>query len=114
MEEDKVKEAINLLLSESWFPNWIQGLSRKESFLKYDDFVSHDEYEGALEGIRVMFNADGDVWLSIESERNRRSVRYRMPGVGGGLYPKIRNALLILAEAIRQTNDDYERKIRGS
>lgn len=34
------------------------------------------------------------------------TLRYRMPITGGGRFPRVRNALLLLAEAIRQEGED--------
>ena len=108
MDYAKIKKSIKFLLNGSWFPNWIirEDYSPSKSFVVSDLFVSHDDCDGELEGIRVTIGADGDVWVMVMSDRHRRGVRYRMPMTGGGRYPKVRNALLILAEAIRQTNED--------
>ena len=67
--------------------------------------TTHDDHGGKPESgiLCVQFSQDGDAWINIKSDRSTNGLlRFRMPMQGGGKYPKIRNALLILAEAIRQ------------
>jgi hypothetical protein len=51
--------------------------------------------------LTVSFGIDGDGYIKTYSENMMESVRLRMPMMGGGQYPRTRQALLILAEAIR-------------
>ena len=91
----KLQKRINKILSDPiWPPNLKTGLTYS---------TTHDDNEGdSLSGfLSVWFTCDGDAWIKTES-KNRSSLRFRMPLCGGGHYPKIRNALLLLAEAIRQ------------
>lgn len=61
--------------------------------------------------ISVMFGGDGDGYLTIAAQmdpnEHKWSMRFRMPMMGGGQSPRVRNALLILAEAIRLDNLDH-------
>lgn len=65
--------------------------------------TTHDDNEGDPKSgyLTVMFSPDGDAWIETTKER-RGQLRFRVPEQGGGKFPKIRNALLLLAEAIRQ------------
>jgi hypothetical protein len=108
----KIKESIKFLLEGLWFPNWIHRSKQfsSQSSSANTFFISHDDCDGfEEEGLSVTLTFDGDVWLSVLSTRGQRGVRYRMPMQGGGQYPKIRNALLVLAEAIRQTNEEQQK-----
>lgn len=63
----------------------------------------HDDTDGEDTGcLNIQFSIDGDAWVSI----NRRNmIRFRAL-TGGGQSPKTYAALLILAEAIRQDNEN--------
>ena len=62
--------------------------------------VAHDDTDGDTKPgmLRISFSMDGDAWVMITGPG---ALRFRMDG-GGGKYPKVRNALLLLADAIRQ------------
>jgi hypothetical protein len=79
---------------------WPEHLKTNKSYV-----VTHDDNDGDSESgfMNVIFSADGDAWISVNC---KKMLRYRMPFDGGGKYPKVRNALLLLAEAIRQENGD--------
>jgi hypothetical protein len=97
--QQKVKRSIDFLLKEDWFPHW--WTDKRDEF-----FISHDDCDGDQEeGLRILTYASGDVVLSVESSRRRRTLRFRTH-TGGGRYLKVRNAVLILMEAIRQTEED--------
>lgn len=61
--------------------------------------TTHDDHDGDPSSgtLTICVDRFGDIHLSTVGN----NFRYRTY-VGGGKYPKIRNALLILAEAIRQ------------
>jgi hypothetical protein len=80
-------------------PYWPKDLSSKESY-----FRTHDDCDGELhKGIAVGFTCDGDAWIYP----GREPYRYRMPCVGGGRSPRVRNALLLLALAIKLDNEEF-------
>ena len=56
-----------------------------------------------------MFTKDGDAWIGIDV---RNFLRFRMPLCGGGQSPRTRNALLILAEAIRLDNEESNTEVK--
>lgn len=58
-----------------------------------------DDHDGTREGwLSVGFTQDGDVWVETTGTE---PLRFRMPLIGGGMSPRTRTALVILAEAIR-------------
>lgn len=67
-----------------------------------------DSPEGAL---WVGFSMDGDGWVQVIAKPDPNefstSLRFRMPLIGGGQSPRVRVALLILAEAIRLDNEEH-------
>lgn len=63
----------------------------------------HDDHDGdAMQALEVMVMHDGDVAVSIGK---RQELRFRTD-TGGGCSPRVRNALLVLAEAIRRDNEE--------
>lgn len=67
--------------------------------------TTHDDCDGDPAGgwMSVILSVDGDAWIQTHG---RGMLRFRMPDIGGGQFPKVRNALLLLAEAIRQEGKD--------
>jgi hypothetical protein len=96
LEHDQVLELIpKILLSGFWLPT----IHPMTCYARI-----HDDTDGKEAGIiRVVFSSDGDAHIWIDQSS---ALRFRMPGIGGGLSPRVRVALLILAEAIRLDNDD--------
>jgi len=70
--------------------------------------TTHDDHDGEPTSgmLSVVFSCDGDAWIKTYG---RHSLRFRTLG-GGGQFPKIRNALLLLADAIRQEGQDPTEK----
>ena len=65
---------------------------------------THDDHDGTFEGkIRVAFDMVGDAW--VNTDRQGKDLRFRTFG-GGGNSQRVRNALIILAEAIRLDNEE--------
>ena len=83
---------------------WIGSLDAMESYMRFED----DSRKGS---IRVTFSPDGDGWIMIMSERDPNdlnwSSRFRTDFSGGGESPRVRVALLIMAEAIRLDNEKH-------
>lgn len=63
----------------------------------------HDDTDGEIgEGyLTVEFNSVGDAFVGVDG----KTLRFRMNN-GGGKSPCVRNALLVLAEAIRLDNEE--------
>lgn len=85
-------------LLNSYF--WLDTLDTMEMYQRYQD--DHPE-----EHISVSFGSDSDAHLSIFSVTKQAwpSVRFRVMQ-GGGQSRRVRNALIILAEAIRLDNEE--------
>jgi hypothetical protein len=93
---EKVKDVLNAV-------EWIPELETNCNY-----FRTHDDCEGDMsQGLSVVFSMDGDAWVST---RYGQSCRFRMPFMGGGRSPRVRNALMILAMAIKMENDEEEAK----
>ena len=88
-----VKDVAELL--ESSF--WLNTLKSKEYYSRL-----HDDHDGTMEGkIHVYFDDMGDGYVATSGNY---CLRFRTDG-GGGRSLRVRNALLILAEAIRLDNE---------
>lgn len=85
-------------------PFWPSTLKPGELYQRYED-------DSPLGFLSITFGCDGDGHILVLHEQDpkerRFSMRFRMPMTGGGQSPRVRNALLILAEAIRLDNEDH-------
>lgn len=98
MKEVTEKQLKSILESYFWLPS-LQAMKRY--------FRTHDDCDGdRFEGISVIIGNDGDTWVAMNQRDN--SCRYRVPFTGGGLSHRTRNALLILAYAIKMDNDEHD------
>lgn len=91
------QKKIDAILDE---PFWPPNL---ETGVRYE--TTHDDNDGEPKSgtLAIVFTKDGDAW--VEACREGFPIgclRFRMPVFGGGRFPKIRTALLLLGEAIRQ------------
>lgn len=87
--------AARKLLEASWWP---ESLKPHENYFRTQDDCDGDRSSG----ISVHITDDGDV--SVMTFRG--PCRYRMPMIGGGLSHRTRNALLVLALAIKWDNEE--------
>jgi hypothetical protein len=79
-------------------PFWPDGLPTDEDY-----FRQHDDHDGDItQGIRVLLTEFGDVGISTGREMRR----FR-PFGGGGQSMRVRNAILLLALAIKLDNEDH-------
>lgn len=93
--EDVTARKIKALLNH---PFWLDTLDEKSAYER-----QHDDTDGEPTGILgVMFGPDGDAYVSIDFHP---TLRFRTE-VGGGGSQRTRNALILLAEAIRLDNAD--------
>jgi hypothetical protein len=82
-------------------PFWIEGL---ETDVFYERL--HDDHDGSRQGrILVAMGRNGDAWVSVNGPSNVPTLRFRTFG-GGGLSPRVRNALMVLAQAIKLDNEE--------
>jgi hypothetical protein len=100
MTQERAVQIVHAILEESF---WLPTLKPAFNYVRFED----DSRKG---NIAVMFGEDGDGYINVTSERDpddpHFSMRFRMPMVGGGQSPRVRTALLILAEAIRLDNEE--------
>jgi len=76
---------------------WLPNLQVSEYYTR-----QHDDTDGEPSGnLSVEFNSVGDAFVGIDG----KFLRFRTEN-GGGKSPHTRNALLILAEAIRLDNEE--------
>ena len=93
--ERLVKDARRVLENPFWIPD-----------LNGNDFFErlHDDHDGTFTGrLQVFFNSVGDIYISTDKHHGP-ALRYRTEG-GGGLSQRTRNALMILAWAIKLDNE---------
>lgn len=89
-------KTIHRLLDE---PFWLSSLNADAGYYARQ----HDDTDGKPDGVlAVTFGPDGDAYVSIDFYP---TLRFRTE-VGGGSSQRTRNALIILAEAIRLDNLD--------
>ena len=96
--EEHPEEVIRVLLEAAFWP---KSLKTNTQYSRYDD----DTYMGH---ISVVFSGDSDGWLDIMSEKDPEDMfshRFRN-FFGGGQSERVRNAILILAMAIKLDNED--------
>jgi hypothetical protein len=90
-----VSRAMNVLLEGSYWPQTID--TRVSYSRRHDDT---DGKTGPDQDIEVTVGVDGDAWILLPG---MPSLRFRT-WAGGGNSLRVRNALLVLAEAIRRDN----------
>lgn len=89
------KDALRVLNN----PFWIAGLLTNVSYERIQD-----DHDGTKEGRLILqIGADGDVWFN--TDKHHTPMRFRSFG-GGGQSRRVRNALMILALAIKLDNEE--------
>ncbi len=91
-----VSRALNTLLEKAYWPS---TLAPRVAYMR-----RHDDTDGktdASQDLCVVFGPDGDAWVNVGID----SLRFRT-WAGGGMSLRTRNALLVLAEAIRRDNEE--------
>jgi len=91
-------ERVHELLNTYW---WLPELEAGTRYAR-----THDDCDGdRSQKLSVVIGEDGDAWVAADAPD--RTLRFRMPIIGGGASPRVRNALVILAEAIRLDNEEH-------
>lgn len=98
INRDQIVEIVDQILGSNF---WIHGLRTNYFYQRSQDDHDGDPQKGIL---RVCMDQVGDAHISVG---NDESSRFRMPGSGGGLSPRVRVAIMILARAIQRDNEDY-------
>lgn len=94
----ELDKALHSLLEGDY---WLNTLGLDEFHVRRQDDC---DGEGGLEHqLQVYLSADLDIHLPIPGQMH--SLRFR-DAMGGGSSPRVRNALIVLAEAIRRDNED--------
>ncbi|MYM92609.1 hypothetical protein [Duganella vulcania] len=91
-------QAVNTVLED---PYWLPTLNTTDVYVRRQDDT--DGKVGPEQEISVTFSPDGDAWLMLPGSE---SLRFRTDA-GGGKSLRTRNALLLLAEAIRRDNEEH-------
>lgn len=96
---------MNTLLEGSY---WLDSLSVREAYIRKQDDT--DGKTGQEQELLVSIGPDGDAWV-VPGGSSFESLRFRSLA-GGGKSLRVRNALLILAEAIRRDNEEHPQDAR--
>lgn len=101
MSQEAAQEKVTQLLNAAY---WLPHLEPNIRYVR-----THDDHDGTFfPKISLIIDEQGDARLGTVSLASLHSLRFRTHA-GGGMSLRVRNALLILAEAIRQ--DSLERPI---
>ena len=85
-------------------PFWIPEVKTNTEYVRL-----HDDHDGTKEGcIILQFDEAGDAFVYTDVHQHP-TLRFRTLN-GGGSSLRVRNALIILAEAIRLDNRDHPNK----
>lgn len=101
-----ISRALNTLLDSYHFPLTLD-LNTRYSRVQ-DDCEGIKDHSQALS---VIISHDSDVWIFTGGGQ---PLRFRMPLLGGGMSPRVRNGVLVLAEAIRRDNEESPYLSMGS
>jgi len=95
--------SLDTVLETVWWP---QSLHAEQALSRV-----HDDCDGDLsQTLMVYLGRDLDVHVGMGHALE--TLRFREP-MGGGMSPRVRNALLVLAEAIRRDNELIPRKAQS-
>ncbi len=95
-----VSRAMNTLIEGAYWP---RSLATMRTYTRRQDDT--DGETTAKHDLDVTIGIDGDMWVQAP-----RLLRFRT-GAGGGGSLRVRNALLVLAEAIRRDNEECPQKV---
>ena len=100
-EERLIKDTKRVLNNPFWPPD----LNAETYYQR-----THDDTDGTGIGkIGISFSQDGDTWIHMEPSHNGGSLRFRTH-FGGGQSKRVRQALMILALAIKLDNEEVPQK----
>lgn len=100
MDPEDFERLIRRILDSQF---WIHALSTKEIYERIQDDYDGSENEGRQ--LMIQIAQDGDAHVTIDGYHSL-SLRFRTPFVGGGRSPRTRNALIILALAIKLDQEE--------
>ena len=93
---------MNTLLETNYWP---ATLNTRDLYTRRQDDTDGDT--GPAQDLSLTFGPDGDAWVILPCAEN--SLRFRT-WAGGGHSLRTRNALLVLAEAIRRDNEEFTQR----
>ena len=101
MPRKKKKPIDRILDSLDWQEAWKEIPSAGPAQVRYED----DSPKGRL---AVLFSGDMDAWVEIlpDPDEMKSVLRFRVTEIGGGESARVRQALMILAMAIKADNED--------
>lgn len=100
-----VEKAVDTVLEGAY---WLNSLNTGEYYSRRQDDT--DGKTGPEQEISVVIGRDGDAWV-LPGGGTLDSLRFRTHA-GGGHSPRVRNALLLLAEAIRRDNEERPQPLK--
>lgn len=88
-------------------PLWISEIEPGKPYTR-----THDDHDGSGKGkITVFFSPDADAWIDIQPSHTDGPLRFRTGSFGGGgMSQRVRNALIVLAYAIKLDNEEKPQK----
>lgn len=101
--QDQLEKSLHYLLEGDY---WINTLAPDVLHTRRQDDC--DGSGGAEHQLQVYLGEDADIHVFIPGQLH--SLRFRH-GLGGGDSPRVRNALMVLAEAIRRDNEDRVQRV---
>ena len=102
ISQESMSKAIDHLLEGGYWP---QTLDTSYAYTR-----RHDDTDGEFgvdHELTIAFGPEGDAWVVLP--QSLKSLRFRASS-GGGKSLRVRNALLVLAEAIRRDNEEYPQR----
>ncbi len=100
--QESMTKAMDHLLEGAYWP---QTLRPCTAYVRLQDDT--DGEVGPDQELKLVFGPDGDAWVVLP--QSLMSLRFRTWS-GGGHSLRVRNALLVLAEAIRRDNEEYPQR----
>jgi len=98
-EEPTVEKLIEYARIVLESPFWIPALNDSDYYQRL-----HDDHDGTFKGkLGVSFSVDGDAWIGIDDRLQLRFRNY----FGGGMSLRVRNAIMILAYAMKLDNEEH-------
>lgn len=93
----QIQQGMNAVLEGEF---WLPSIVPDNFYTRRQDDT--DGQSGPQQELQVTFSRDGDAWVLLGDMQTLRFRSY----FGGGQSLRVRNALMVLAEAIRRDNEE--------